>query len=108
MELEADGTRLDVADPGEQQGRDDLAIAQATANPGAELLEDTIARRLFQQAHQRFDVGMEANGRRVQPGVGGGDRRQAGQKAQVTQAGECAGGRQLEKTSPLHVPSRIS
>ena len=59
VEFEADRPRLDVAHAGQQQGRQHFTIRRAAFDPGGYLFEHPLARRVFQQAHQRLDRRME-------------------------------------------------
>ena len=58
VELEADRRpRLDVLHAGQQQRGQQLAIAQALVNPAGDFFEQPVARRLFDQPHERLDLG---------------------------------------------------
>jgi hypothetical protein len=61
VELEANRPRLDIADPGQQQCGNRLAVAEAPTNAMAQLLENPFARRVFEQSHERFDLTAEPN-----------------------------------------------
>ena len=103
MELEANRARLDVADAGEQNGGKQLAIGQPTFDPGADLLQQPLARRVFEEPDEGLDVGMEADGLRIDLGLGGGDAWELGEKTESTETSEGARpGGHLEEGAPFH------
>ncbi len=103
MKLEPDRPRLDVPHPGQQQGREHFAVGQPATNPRGDFLEHPLARRIFQQADERFDLRVQPNQLRLQLRFGGGDRAKLRQKAEVTQSRQRGGsGGQLEESPSLH------
>ena len=82
VKLEADlRPRLHVAHAGQQQRGQHVAIAQARVNPGGHFLQQLLARRVFQQPHDRLDLGLEPHDVRRALGLGGRDRPQVARKA---------------------------
>jgi len=59
MKFETNGTRLDIPHTGQEQGGQHFAIARSTANFHSDLLQDTVARSLFEQANKGFDPGIK-------------------------------------------------
>src|SRR5581483_6600845 len=70
--------RADVADIGEEEGRQDLLVGEALLDAGGDLLEQPLARRLFKE----LDEGLEAGARAHRaPGERGLGQAHAGEKA---------------------------
>ena len=94
MEFEADRPRLDVAHPGQQQRRNQVAVTQTPFDFGASLFEQPFARRVLQEAHEGLNLRIETNDIRIKLRFFGGHRAQIRQEtanAQATQrAGRCA------------------
>ena len=60
MKLEADGwPRLDVLHAGQQQRGQQLAIAQSLVNPIGNFFQQPVARRFFDEPHQRLDLRLQ-------------------------------------------------
>jgi hypothetical protein len=74
MELETDrGPRLHVAHACQQERGQNFCVGRAAVNPGGHLFQQPIARRLFQQPHQRFDLRPQLHDPRVGRRFGGRD-----------------------------------
>jgi len=59
MELETQRPRLHVANAGQEQRRDHLAIARPLLDFGRHFLQQLLSRRIFHQADQRLDLVIE-------------------------------------------------
>ena len=110
VKLESDRTRLNVAHAGQQQGREQIAVAQAAFDSGGGFLQQTFARGVLQKTHERFNVRIESNDVRFQSGFRGGNRPQSRQKSEIAQAKQRAGANgRLHKTSAcarcIHFPT---
>ena len=99
VEFEAHRPRLDGADTGQQQRRQHLAVGEAVANAKRDFLEQFRARRVFEQTHQRLDVGLHAGEIGVEFGVRGGNRSKLGEKGKVGEAIECRAGSGLNEAA---------
>ena len=88
MELESDRARLDVAHAGQQQRRENFTIRRAAFDFGSHLLQHTFAGRVLQQPDQRLNLGMQPHHARFELRLGGGDRGQLREKAQIAQGGQ--------------------
>ena len=65
VEFEAHRPRLHVTHAGQQQRGQHFAIARAAFDAAGDFFEQPVARRFFQQAHQRFDFRLKAHDLRV-------------------------------------------
>ena len=93
MELEADARpRLDIPHAGQKQSRQHFAVRQAFLDPAADFFEQPILRCFFEQAHERFDFGIESDDIGIEFGV---VRRDGGKFAQQAKAAEGCGGQEL-------------
>jgi hypothetical protein len=99
MELEAHaGPRLHVPHPRQKQRRDHLAIGNGSlADAAGDLFQQSLARGLFQQPHQRLDVVGQAHDLRPGRDLLRGHRRQFLQKAELgsPRPGSGGGGQEL-------------
>ena len=59
MELEPDRPRLDLANPGQEEPRQQRPVRQAVLQLRHRFLEDLVARGLLDPAHHRLDLGTE-------------------------------------------------
>jgi hypothetical protein len=84
VELETDRSRLNAAHAGEHEPRQDLLVAGAAADALGDLLEQAIARRVFDEPDQRFDVAFDGRNRAL--------HLLCGQRRQLLQECEVAGG----------------
>src|SRR5882757_2342253 len=80
------GPRFDVLHAGDEQAREQLAVAEAAADAGGDLFEQLLARRLLDQAHDGRYFGMQLKGFGVELRFGGGDGRKLRQEAKIAQA----------------------
>ena len=55
VELEADGTGLDVADRGEEEGGEGFVVRQPLLDAGGHLLDQLLARRFLDDFHERLE-----------------------------------------------------
>ncbi len=80
VEFEADRSWLDVAHAGEKEGGEDLPVGEALVDAGGDFLQNALARGVFEEADDGFDVRVEADHLRVERGFGGGDGGEAVRK----------------------------
>ena len=97
------GPRLHVAHAGQQQRRQ---RRRGSVSPfwirAATSSSSRVARRLLQQPDEGLDLGLEAHDLRVQRRLGGRDRPEPGQEAQVAQAHQRAARRgRLQETPSI-------
>ena len=71
VKFEANGSRLDVAHTGEQQGGEQIAIAQAAFYSRGNFFQQPLARGVFEEADEWFNFGIESDDVRFQFGFGG-------------------------------------
>ena len=91
MELVPDaGPRLHISDTRQEQRGDDVAVGQALLDSCGHFLEQRVARRLFEQADEGFDLRLEANDLGVKERLGGGNRAEPGEETHVAQADQRA------------------
>ena|SRR5437764_950231 len=64
MELKTNRPRLNIADTGEEQSRQHLAVRKAAMDAGSDFLEQPFPRSVFEQPHQRLDLGIESDNSR--------------------------------------------
>src|SRR5437660_12854919 len=83
MKLEADRTRLDAAHAGEEEPGQQLLITDAALHLLRYCSQQSLARRLLNQAHQRLDIGIEQDFVARNLGLVRGDRRQTVEKGEV-------------------------
>jgi hypothetical protein len=114
MELEPDRTRLNRAHARQQQRREHFAVAHAAANAHPDLFEQPLARRLFQQTHERFAIGMQSDDARIERRLVVTDCRQSREEREIAEAHEIAESRkcaarrrQREKPSSSHGQSPV-
>ncbi len=91
MELEADGTRLDVAHPGQEHRAQKALIADALVDLRGGDIEQFFTRRFLNESDERLDFGAELYCRGRDVAVGRMDPRQATEEGEVAQAGQRAG-----------------
>lgn len=92
MKFKADRSRLDIADPGQEQAGDDLSIGQSPFNPGGDLFKDAFARGILQESYEWFNLWMEANYFRRQGRLSRRYGWELSEETKVAQAGESCGG----------------
>ena len=71
VEFEADRARLNVAHASQQQGREQIAIAQSALDSGGDFLQQPFARRVFEKADQWFNFRIKSDDVRFEFGLGG-------------------------------------
>ena len=87
VKLEPDRTWLDVAHAGQQQRRQQITVTQAAFQFRTDFLEQPFARCVFQETHQRLDLGVETNDVGIQVGFLGRNRAKLGQETKFPQTG---------------------
>jgi hypothetical protein len=87
VKFETDWTRLDVADAGQKERREYFLVGRAAVDALGDFFEDAFARGVFEQAHERLDVGMKTNDVFGNSCFGGGDGRQAIEKTEAAHGG---------------------
>ena len=65
VKLETDRPRLNVAYAGQQQGGQQLPIAQTLLDPRSHLLQQSVPPAFFQHSHEGLDFRPESDGLRV-------------------------------------------
>jgi len=103
VEFEADGPWLDVPHARQEQRGEHFAIGRAALDAGGDFLEHAFARRIFQQAHERLDFGVQPYGIGFELRLSGGNGTELGQEPEFAQARERGGaGGGFEEGSSFH------
>jgi len=99
MEFEPDRAGLDIPDSGEEKGSQQFAVSEAAMNPCRDLLEEFVARSVFEESDQRLKIGMELDDLRAEPRFLGSDAGQSRGKGQIAESEQCGSGQgSFEKT----------
>ena len=72
---ETNRARLNIAHPGQQQGRQQIFVTQPTADTVTHLLQQVLTRCVFQQADKRFDLRAKPHPFRFETRLGRGNWR---------------------------------
>ena len=96
VKAEPHRARLDIPHARELQRRQHFAIGRAAFDTRRHFLQHALAGRVFDQAHQRLDVGMELHEPGRQLRLGSGDARQLRQESKVAERS----GRQARPGAP--------
>lgn len=62
VKFKTHGTRLNISHASQEKGGEDFAIGQTAMDAGSDFFEQTVARRVFEEADERLDVGVELDG----------------------------------------------
>ena len=77
---------------GELQGSEHFPVSRAAFDASGDFLQQALARRVFEQSHEGFNLGAELNKFGFEFRFGGGHARKPGQKTEVAQTSYSAGG----------------
>jgi hypothetical protein len=102
VKFEADWSRLDVADSGEQESGKDFAIRKTATNFGREFLKNAFARGFLEKADERLDFGMQSDGFGIKFSFVGTNGTEAREESEITQARDSTGG-ESEESSAFHM-----